>query len=202
MDSDRHMRLGLVLVLLSSATLAAVDAQGSRSRGAAPFVAPSVSTRTVLALDRATLAPPGALEPLIWPALRDSIVAVALAQLGIPYVWGGASPASGFDCSGFVLYTLAKVHVAIPRTAELQARAGDAIDRRQPEPGDLIAFGDDSGIKHVGIYIGNGKFVHASSVAGRVIVSRLNRPPSPLIREMKGARRVLATSDAFERRRG
>jgi cell wall-associated NlpC family hydrolase len=128
------------------------------------------------------------------PAVRDSIVALALAQIGARYIFGGTSPEGGFDCSGLVRYVLSQVDLSLPRTARQQALIGSPVDRDQLKPGDLLTFGSADSISHVGIYIGGGKFVHASSVAGRVIVSPLNRPPSPLIKELAGARRLLATA--------
>jgi len=137
--------------------------------------------------------PPRALQPLILAAMQDSIVGLALSQLGMPYVLGGTTP-RGFDCSGFVRWVTAQVHMPMPRTARLQALAGTPVPRDALEPGDLLAFGDDTRVVHVGIYVGKGRFVHASSAAGRVVVSPLDRKPSPLIRPMRGARRLLATS--------
>ena len=125
-------------------------------------------------------------------ALRDSIAALAIAQLGTPYVFGGATPQSGFDCSGLVRYVFAQAYWTPPRTAQLQALSGFAIDRASLQPGDLLTFGDGPGASHVGIYVGEGLYVHASSIAGRVILSRLDRTPTKLIRPIRGARRLLA----------
>jgi cell wall-associated NlpC family hydrolase len=125
-------------------------------------------------------------------ALRDSIVRIAQAQLGAPYVLGGASPANGFDCSGLVRWVLAQVRLGSPRLAAQQARIGNPVGQALLSPGDLLTFGEPDSITHVGIYIGDGRFVHASSVAGRVIVSPVDRPPHELIKPFVGARRVLA----------
>ena len=124
-------------------------------------------------------------------ALRDSIVSLALSQVGTPYVHGGTTPATGFDCSGLVQYVYSRHYVKPPRTAARQARIGAAIRRDGLQRGDILAFGRDS-VTHIGIYVGDRKFVHASSVAGRVIVSSIDRPPTVQIRPMVGARRVLA----------
>jgi cell wall-associated NlpC family hydrolase len=128
------------------------------------------------------------------PSVRDSIVSLAMAQLGARYLFGGASPDGGFDCSGLVRYVLSQVDLSLPRTARQQALTGTPIDRDQLKPGDLLTFGSADSISHIGIYIGGGKFVHASSVAGRVIVSPLDRPPHPQIKDLAGARRLLATA--------
>jgi cell wall-associated NlpC family hydrolase len=130
-------------------------------------------------------------------ALRDSIVRIAQAQLGTPYVFGGASPTKGFDCSGLVNWVFEQVHLPSPRLAAHQARIGDPVEATRLSPGDLLTFGERDSVTHIGIYIGDGRFVHASSVAGRVIVSPVSRPPHDLIKPLVGARRVLAARAAL-----
>lgn len=128
-------------------------------------------------------------------SLRDSLVQLAKAQVGTKYVRGGQSPERGFDCSGFVKYVMSSLHVSIPRTARQQATTGVAVkrDTTRLRPGDLLTFGKNprSNVSHIGIYIGDGKYVHASSVAGQVIESRIDRKSSALLRAWKGARRIL-----------
>jgi cell wall-associated NlpC family hydrolase len=131
-------------------------------------------------------------------ALRDSIVHAALAQVGTPYKLGGATP-DAFDCSGLIRYVYARHYLTPPRIADRQARIGSAIERDQLLPGDVLTFGEGNRVTHVGIYVGDRKFVHASSVAGRVIVSALDRPPRANIRPLKGARRVLVVPLASAR---
>jgi cell wall-associated NlpC family hydrolase len=136
-------------------------------------------------------------------SLRDSVVAVARAQIGRQYVMGGTTPKRGFDCSGLVQYVLAKLSIDLPRTASAQARTGRAIvrDTTALRPGDLLLFGKASdGVSHIGIYVGNGRYIHASSIAGRVIESPINRPPSPLVKVLQGVRRVLTAADTLPRR--
>lgn len=128
-------------------------------------------------------------------SLRDSLVTMARAQVGTKYVHGGQSPEGGFDCSGLVKYVMASLHVRLPRTAAQQAATGLAVtrDADRLRPGDLLTFGKGNrGVSHIGIYVGNGRYVHASSVAGRVIESALDRPRSPLIKSWRGVRRVVA----------
>jgi cell wall-associated NlpC family hydrolase len=92
--------------------------------------------------------------------IADLIVQRALAYQGVPYVWGGTSPRSGFDCSGFVQYVYASVGIRIPRTADAQFAAGRFVPPGNPEPGDLVFFQTyDYGASHVGIYMGSGQFV-------------------------------------------
>ena len=130
--------------------------------------------------------------------LRDSLVTVARAQIGTRYVLGGTTP-KGFDCSGLVRYVMASLKVELPRTAAQQARIGDEVstDPSRLRPGDLLTFGrrGRSGVSHIGIYVGQGRYIHASSVAGRVIESDLNRTGSPLIKAWRGVRRVVAGAE-------
>ncbi|HVX38056.1 MAG TPA: C40 family peptidase [Gemmatimonadaceae bacterium] len=132
-------------------------------------------------------------------SLRDSIVAMAKAQIGTRYRRGGVSPTKGFDCSGLVQYVLAALNLNVPRTARQQAKVGLALGRDTSRllPGDLLTFAKPKkGVSHVGIYIGDGKYIHASSVAGKVIESSIDRPYSPLIKIWRGARRVLDLDDS------
>lgn len=124
-------------------------------------------------------------------ALRDSIARIAESQLGVPYVLGGASPDYGFDCSGLVRWVFSQVRVHPPRTAKQQALIGAPVETERLRPGDLVTFGNRGNESHVGIYVGDGRFVHASSVARRVIVSRLDRPLFAQVKPFSGARRVL-----------
>lgn len=128
-------------------------------------------------------------------AFRDSLVTIARAQVGTRYVRGGQSPERGFDCSGLIRYVMAGLHISVPRTAAEQATSGFAVvrDTARLRPGDLLTFGKGNrGVSHIGIYVGNGRYVHASSVAGRVIESDIERPRSPLIKRWRGVRRVVA----------
>lgn len=168
----------------------------------APSVRAQVPHPRVAAL--APLALPGTSQPrpfakfsMSMESLRDSIVvSLARGQIGTRYVLGGTSPKSGFDCSGLVRYVMAAMHVSLPRTASQQGQMGLALDRDTTHlrPGDLLTFSRtrDGSVSHIGIYIGNGRYVHASSAAGRVIESALDRPASPLIKKWKGTRRVVA----------
>jgi len=135
-------------------------------------------------------------------SIRDSIVAMARAQVGTRYKRGGTTPTKGFDCSGLIKYVMSAFNLDVPRTAKQQSKTGLALtkDTMRLLPGDLLTFGKGKKgqISHVGIYIGDGKYIHASSVAGRVIESRIDRPASPLIKIWKGARRVLSLDDSTE----
>lgn len=99
-------------------------------------------------------------------------VALALALVGRPYAWAGVSPA-GFDCSGFTRWVYGQLGYDLPRDVNGQYRAGAHVAVEELEPGDLVVFRDTyvSGLSHVGIYVGNGEFVHAAEP--RVVVSSL-----------------------------
>jgi cell wall-associated NlpC family hydrolase len=125
--------------------------------------------------------------------MRDSVVALARQQIGTRYRWGGSRPAEGFDCSGLIAYITSSLNLQLPRTAALQARIGREIPKRTDalRPGDLVTFGRGTRIEHIGIYVGDGRYIHASTTAGRVIESTLVRPPHPRIRPWQGVRRLV-----------
>ncbi|MCH4249693.1 MAG: NlpC/P60 family protein [Microbacteriaceae bacterium] len=85
----------------------------------------------------------------------SSLLSTAYSLSGIPYVWGGITPA-GFDCSGFVQYVFAQHGISLPRTSQAQTAAGSSISVAQAQPGDLVSWG-----YHIGIYLGNGKMIDA-----------------------------------------
>lgn len=160
-----------------------------------------VSAATVQAQDGVRTTPPvvetQSFSAFHYSALGDSIVELAREQLGKRYVFGGTSPRRGFDCSGLVKYIASVLHIDVPRTARMQAHAGAQVakDTAQLLPGDLLTFGRGSRISHIGIYVGNGRFIHASTKAGRVIETLLLRPPARGIKPWQGVRR-LALADA------
>lgn len=103
---------------------------------------------------------------------KGQIVAdAAKAELGVKYVFDGASPSAGFDCSGLTLYACAKVGVTLPHSSAQQALKGTAVARSALKPGDLVFFDTDGGnnaINHVGVYVGNNTVVQAESGVGKV----------------------------------
>ena len=92
---------------------------------------------------------------------HGSVVSIAAQYLGVPYVWGGASPA-GFDCSGLVMYVYAQVGISLPHNAAMQYADCTPIAQGSAQPGDLVFFGYSAGgIHHVGIYVGGGSMIDA-----------------------------------------
>jgi len=103
------------------------------------------------------------------PPSHGGVVGIAEQYLGVPYVWGGASPA-GFDCSGFTMYVYAQVGVSLPHNAAAQYGYGSPVSRGDLAPGDLVFF---DGLGHVGLYVGNNTFIHAPHTGDVVKFSTL-----------------------------
>jgi len=104
------------------------------------------------------------------PSQYGGVVGIAMQYLGIPYRWGGASPSTGFDCSGFVMYVYAQVGVSLPHNAAMQYGYGSAVSRSELQPGDLVFF---NGLGHMGIYIGGNQFIHSPHTGDVVKISSI-----------------------------
>ena len=104
------------------------------------------------------------------PADVSPLVHTVRTQVGKPYVWGGRSPYTGFDCSGLVWWAFRQYHVSVPRFSLDQYQGGTPVSRRQLRPGDVVFFKIYSGSKslHMGVYTERGTFVHAPSKGGVV----------------------------------
>ena len=128
------------------------------------------------------------------------LLAEAKTYLGLPYRYGGVSP-KGFDCSGFVRFVFGSFGIDLSRSSGAQAKQGDPIALRDILPGDLLFFstrGMRKGISHVGIYLGDGRFIHASSWGGPGMhCVRLGELASSYFAErLVSIRRVVAPPDA------
>ncbi|RZT21533.1 C40 family peptidase [Fictibacillus sp. BK138] len=107
---------------------------------------------------------------------RENLVATAKKYIGIKYKWGGTSPSTGFDCSGYLTYVFKQYDITLPRTTTDQFNGGTAVKKADLKLGDLVFFTTyRAGASHSGIYVGNGNFIHASSSKG-VMISSLNDP--------------------------
>jgi len=131
------------------------------------------------------------------PRASSSLLATASSMMGTRYRWGGTSR-SGVDCSGFTTVTFKKHGVSLPRTSIAQSRTGKAVSKDNLKPGDLVFFKTRGNrVSHVGIYKGDGKFIHASSGKGRVTVNSLN--DGYYANRYAGARRVTGVKGAPSR---
>jgi cell wall-associated NlpC family hydrolase len=104
------------------------------------------------------------------PGNYGGVVGIAMQYLGIPYRWGGASPSTGFDCSGFIMYVFAQVGVSLPHNAAMQYGYGAPVSRANLQPGDLVFF---NSLGHNGIYIGGNQFIHSPHTGDVVKISSL-----------------------------
>lgn len=104
--------------------------------------------------------------------LCQQILNYAQTLIGVPYRSNGSSPA-GFDCSGYTNYVYKQFNIILPRTSGGQYKFGKPVSAKEAKPGDLVAFGSNGRINHVGIYMGDGRFIHSSSSRG-ITISRLH----------------------------
>ena len=118
--------------------------------------------------------PPSSSLPPLSAEHRSDIAIHAMGLVGTPYRWGGNTPESGFDCSGLIGYVYRhRAGVAPPRTVAQLSGFGQAVDADELRTGDLVIFGRDPAW-HAGIYVGEGRFVHAPSSGGTVRLDRLD----------------------------
>jgi cell wall-associated NlpC family hydrolase len=134
------------------------------------------------------------------PAARDnSVVSIAMKYLGVPYQWGGASPKTGFDCSGLVQYVFAQLGVYLPHYAAAQYYSPDSVyvSPKRLQPGDLVFFTGADGTRkspgHVGIYVADGYIIDAPNTGSFVRIDSLSE--RWFADEFVGARRIVGVSD-------
>lgn len=107
--------------------------------------------------------------------LRTQVVFTAMQMVGVPYLWGGSTPA-GFDCSGLVQYAYSNAGLQLPRTAAAQLAAATPLTLEDAVAGDLLFFSDRKRTSHVAIYLGQGRFVHAPNGGSRVSLDDFSTP--------------------------
>jgi cell wall-associated NlpC family hydrolase len=122
------------------------------------------------------------------PALGERVVSFARHLMGVPYSWGGSSPRTGFDCSGFVRYVYGHFGVSLAHSSFSDFVRGRSVGRWAMKPGDLVFF---DGEGHVGIYVGHGRFIHAPHTGTVVRISTMS---GWYASRFDGARRLLASS--------
>ena len=122
----------------------------------------------------------------------SELVVNAMSLLGVPYKWGGTDADTGFDCSGLVVSVYQQsIGLLLPRKAEQQAAATEKISQAELQPGDLVFFNTmRRAFSHVGIYVGNGKFIHAPRAGAEVRVESMGG--SYWQNRFNGARRVIS----------
>jgi murein DD-endopeptidase len=108
--------------------------------------------------------------------IGGAIADVAMGMVGTRYRYGGTDPLEGFDCSGLVYYAYTQAGYSVPRTSQELFRAARKIAVGEADPGDLMFFQDQTKLSHVGIYLGDGMFVHAPASGANVTVASLDSP--------------------------
>jgi cell wall-associated NlpC family hydrolase len=165
---ERALKAQQAAAAEAAARAKAATAPTTTAAAPPPVVAPTVTPVTTAPTTTTPTAPPVPTIPA-GPGHPEAAT-IALRYLGIPYLWGGASPATGFDCSGLVMYVYAQLGISLPHYAAAQYQLGSPVDRSQLQPGDLVFF---DALDHVGIYIGNGQFVHAPQTGDVVKITAL-----------------------------
>lgn len=154
-------------------------ALGASATGCASAPPPALPRRPGPVAPAGRMAPFQSLDDLLLAndpdPRRSEIVLIALSQVGVPYVWGGAKPEAGFDCSGLMTYVFWQaMRVALPRTTWDQAKRLRTIEVPQLRPADLVFFNTlGREYSHVGLFIGNDRFVHAPATGHPVRVEPL-----------------------------
>lgn len=112
--------------------------------------------------------------------MADDVLLQAMAQIGVPYRWGGSSPQTGFDCSGLIGYVFNNsMNIKLPRsTTEMMRLKAPVIERSRLRSGDIVFFATSGGrrVSHAGIYVGDNRFIHAPSSGGKVRIDSLDMP--------------------------
>ena len=130
-------------------------------------------------------------------AIASRVLSTADENVGVKYTWGGNTPKTGFDCSGFTKYVFAQQGIQLPRTSREQAGAGQrvSLDFKSLRPGDIMLFAESGEvISHVAIYVGNGRIIHSSSGYGGVNYLDLNTSAGDwYVQSLVAVRRLTAT---------
>lgn len=158
---------------------------------------PAAPARNDLVLERqlqTSAASTQDIDEASWPERAREILVNALSLTGVRYQYGGKSPESGFDCSGFVRYVYQQAaNLSLPHSARAISQLGKTIPKNELQPGDLVFFNTlRSTFSHVGIYLGNNRFIHSPSSGGGVRVE--NMQDSYWQKRFNGAQRIEASA--------
>lgn len=156
--------------------------------------APNGLTSTNTLAERSTPAEPVEAHHA-WPERAREVLVSALSLTGITYKYGGTSPETGFDCSGFVRYVYQQAtNLSLPHGAKAISQIGKSVSKSDLQPGDLVFFNTlKSTFSHVGIYVGNNRFIHSPSSGGGVRVDDMQT--SYWSKRFNGAQRIEPDSD-------
>jgi cell wall-associated NlpC family hydrolase len=184
----RHMRAALILLSISGVSHSVI----AQEQTAKPNLLESAANSAVSAVTTATTVA-GEVSSQLFQRTQVSVqdtLDKAMDMLGIPYRRGGTSPEAGFDCSGFVSHVFREgIGLVLPRSSNELSKSGNTVDRNELQPGDLVFFNTmRRAFSHVGIYLGNGQFIHAPRAGGRVRVEDIR--DSYWSKRYNGARRV------------
>lgn len=161
---------------LAAVALAAAGCAPDRPRSTGPDPGPAERAPSTPAQAQAPAAPPTEATPSVPVNPAERAMRYALEMVGVPYRFGGASP-TGFDCSGLVRYSFARAGIDLPRDTREQRVVARGLGRQRALlPGDLLFFSRGKRALHVGIYVGEGRFVHAAYRGGTVRVEALAAP--------------------------
>lgn len=176
--ATRRLRRGAFRVLCCAVLCAASLSSYAQPAPAAPAQQANVTPSTLLGPfgDDLVVSPaqPAAETPKLGERIQG-LLAKAMTLLGTPYRWGGEDPEKGLDCSGLVGYVFrTALGIELPRVSRQMFHSGEAVaDRSALTPGDLVFFGRRGRVNHVGIYVGDGRFLHAPSRGKDVRVDSL-----------------------------
>ncbi|OPJ61276.1 NlpC/P60 family protein [Clostridium oryzae] len=179
--SDKKVDKYVSLIMSIDSKIKAKENAAAKAKAAAARVTVAKTTPTRKTYSRGSINIPSS-DPGNASYSTDAVVQYAMTFRGTPYHWGGTSPSTGFDCSGFMKYVYAHFGVNLPRSSGDQSRYGTPVSSSDLQPGDLVFFG--SPVHHVGMYIGNGCYIHSPRTGDVIKISPLNRS------DFAGARRV------------
>jgi cell wall-associated NlpC family hydrolase len=129
-------------------------------------------------------------EPASWSNYAQDVILSALSLMGVKYSWGGKTPEGGLDCSGFVRFVFQQAtNLTLPHGARALSQLGTNVSNNDLQPGDLVFFNTlKSSFSHVGIYIGNNRFIHAPRTGREVVITDMTE--SYWAKRFNGARRI------------